>query len=97
MYQLVACVTTYNLSEYQSSNAELICWIRISHAGGGIPEGLLNQMFGTDGDISEEGISLLISRKLVKLMNGDVQYLREAGKSTFIISAELAAAHMIRS
>ncbi|KAL6146416.1 hypothetical protein ACLB2K_057095 [Fragaria x ananassa] len=70
---------------------------RISHAGGGIPEGLLNQMFGTDGDISEEGISLLISRKLVKLMNGDVQYLREAGKSSFIISAELAAAHMIRS
>ncbi|KAM5560833.1 phytochrome A-2 [Rosa sericea] len=71
--------------------------LRISHAGSGIPEGLLNQMFGTDGDISEEGISLLISRKLVKLMNGDVQYLREAGKSTFIISAELAAAHKTRS
>lgn len=52
-------------------------------------------MFGTDGDISEEGISLLISRKLVKLMNGDVQYLREAGKSSFIISVELAAAHKL--
>lgn len=54
-------------------------------------------MFGTDGDISEEGISLLISRKLVKLMNGDVQYLREAGKSSFIISVELAAAHKLMS
>nr|AAR08427.1 phytochrome A [Monotropastrum globosum] len=66
--------------------------IRITHMGGGVPEGLLNQMFGGDTDTSEEGISLLVSRKLVKLMNGDVQYLREAGKSTFIISVELAAA-----
>jgi len=56
-----------------------------------VPEALLNQMFGTDGDPSEEGISLFISRKLLKLMNGDVRYLREAGKSTFIISVELAA------
>ncbi|KAJ9681602.1 hypothetical protein PVL29_017823 [Vitis rotundifolia] len=66
--------------------------LRITHAGNGVPEQLLNQMFGNNGDASEEGISLLISRKLVKLMNGDVQYLREAGKSTFIISIELAAA-----
>ncbi|XP_023885557.2 phytochrome A [Quercus suber] len=67
--------------------------LRISHSGGGVPEALLNQMFGTDGDPSEEGISLFISRKLLKLMNGDVRYLREAGKSTFIISVELAATH----
>ncbi|XP_057961014.1 phytochrome A1-like [Malania oleifera] len=65
---------------------------RISHAGGGVPEELLNQMFGNNGDASEEGISLLVSRKLVKMMNGDVQYLREAGKSTFIIDVELAMA-----
>ncbi|EXB57569.1 Phytochrome type A [Morus notabilis] len=71
--------------------------LRLTHTGSGIPESLLNQMFGTDGDVSEEGISLLISRKLVKLMNGDVQYLKEAGKSTFIISVELAAAHKSRA
>lgn len=65
----------------------------MTYAGGGVPETLLNQMFENDGEISEEGISLLISRKLVKLMNGDVQYLREAGKSTFIISVELAVAN----
>jgi phytochrome A len=67
--------------------------IRITHSGGGVPEALLNQLFGNNGDASEEGISLLISRKLVKLMNGDVQFLREAGKSTFIITVELAAAN----
>lgn len=71
--------------------------LRISHSGGGVPEELLNQMFGSDGDASEEGISLFISRKLLKLMNGDVQYLREAGKSTFIISVELAATHKLRT
>ncbi|KAJ7973187.1 Phytochrome [Quillaja saponaria] len=66
--------------------------LSITHAGGGVPETLLNQMFGSDGDESEEGISLLICRKLLKLMNGDVRYLREAGKSAFVISVELAAA-----
>lgn len=71
--------------------------IRVSHTGGGIPEALLSQMFGTDADASEDGIGLLISRKLVKLMNGEVQYLREAGKSTFIITVELAVAHKSRA
>ncbi|KAK1401964.1 Phytochrome [Heracleum sosnowskyi] len=62
---------------------------RITHAGA-VPEDLLSQMFGSNSETSDEGVSLLISRKLVKLMNGDVHYLREAGKSTFIISVELA-------
>ncbi|KAE8660238.1 putative Sugar transporter [Hibiscus syriacus] len=66
--------------------------LRITHAGSGVPEALLNQMFGSDEDASEDGISLLISRKLVKLMNGDIQYLREAGRSTFIMTVELVAA-----
>lgn len=65
---------------------------RISHSGGGISEELLNQMFENSGDATEEGISLLITRKLVKLMNGDIQYLRAAGTSTFIFSVELAIA-----
>ncbi|XP_022999618.1 phytochrome A [Cucurbita maxima] len=70
---------------------------RITYAGGGIPESLLNEMFGSEEDTSEEGFSLLISRKLVKLMNGDVRYMREAGKSSFIITVELAAAHKART
>ncbi|TKY61615.1 Phytochrome type A [Spatholobus suberectus] len=67
--------------------------ISITHDGLGVPEGLLNQMFGRDGHESEEGISMLISRKLLKLMNGEVRYIREAGKSSFILSVELASAH----
>lgn len=67
--------------------------LRIRHPGAGIPEALLDQMYGEDTDASVEGISLVISRKLVKLMNGDVRYMREAGKSSFIISVELAGGH----
>ncbi|KAG6751438.1 hypothetical protein POTOM_043626 [Populus tomentosa] len=47
--------------------------LRIRHPGAGIPEALLDQMYGEDTDASVEGISLVISRKLVKLMNGDVR------------------------
>lgn len=54
-------------------------------------------MFGNDGDESEEGISLLISSKLLKLMNGDVRYLREAGKSSLILSVELAGAQKLKA
>ncbi|XLR69754.1 hypothetical protein S83_020426 [Arachis hypogaea] len=44
------------------------CSIFITHDGVGVPETLLNQMFGREGQESEEGISLLISRKLLKLI-----------------------------
>ncbi|KAL9256664.1 Phytochrome A1-like protein [Drosera capensis] len=66
---------------------------RMCHAGCGVPEELLSQMFEISSETSEEGVSLLISRKLVKLMNGEIQYLREAGSSTFIISMEFAVAY----
>lgn len=49
-------------------------------------------MFGNSVEATEEGISFVISRNLLKLMSGDVQYLREATRSTFIISVELASA-----
>ncbi|KAK4386101.1 Phytochrome A1 [Sesamum angolense] len=64
--------------------------LRITHSGGGIAQELLSQMFGEVAKVSEDGISLFITRKLVRLINGDVQYLREAGRSTSIITIELA-------
>lgn len=70
--------------------------LSITHGGNGVAEAVLNQMFGNNGLESEEGISLHISRKLLKLMNGDVRYLKEAGKSSFILSVELAAAQKLR-
>ncbi|GLJ43732.1 hypothetical protein SUGI_0910590 [Cryptomeria japonica] len=64
---------------------------RISHPGRGLPEELVQQMFNLDNDISQEGFGLLVCRKLVKLMNGDVQYVRGGGKPSFVIVVELAS------
>lgn len=62
------------------------------HDGCAIPEDLLMQMSGRTSTKSENGISLFVSRKLLKLMNGDVQYLKEDGKSKWIISVKFARA-----
>lgn len=66
--------------------------ISITHAGNGVPEELLSQMFGKNEELAEEGMSLLVCRKLLRLMNGDVRYMRGANKSAFIIAVELASA-----
>ncbi|PKA52681.1 Phytochrome A1 [Apostasia shenzhenica] len=66
--------------------------VRISHTGIGVPEELLSQMFGSKEDPSEEGMSLLVCRNLLRLMNGEARYLRGANKSFFILTAELACA-----
>lgn len=67
-------------------------FFRIKHHGSGVPADILSQMYEEDKEQSEEGLSLLVSRNLLKLMNGDVLHLREAGMSTFILTAELASA-----
>ncbi|KAL5987927.1 hypothetical protein ACLOJK_035687 [Asimina triloba] len=65
----------------------------IIHPAPGIPEALIQEMFHHGQRISREGLGLYISQKLVKIMNGTVQYLREADKSSFIILVEFPLAH----
>nr|AHZ64003.1 phytochrome [Zygnemopsis sp. MFZO] len=68
---------------------------RITHAGEGLPEGLVHQMFdrADASSKSQEGLGLSMCRKIVRLMNGEVQYVREAGKSYFVVHLELPLAH----
>jgi phytochrome A len=67
--------------------------LRIKHQGKGVPADLLSQMYEDDNkEQSDEGMSLAVSRNLLRLMNGDVRHMREAGMSTFILSVELASA-----
>ncbi|KAJ4744424.1 Phytochrome [Rhynchospora pubera] len=59
---------------------------RIIHPAPGVPEALVQEMFHHNHQgVSREGLGLYISQKLVKTMNGNVQYLREAERSSFII------------
>lgn len=60
----------------------------IVHPAPGIPEPLVQEMFHQSGGTSREGLGLFISQRLVKIMNGTVQYLREAERSSFIILVE---------
>eukprot|EP00897_Mesotaenium_endlicherianum_P000641 jgi/Mesen1/10578/ME000085S09910 len=67
---------------------------RVTHAGEGLPEDLIHQMFDRADALSksQEGLGLSICRKIVKLMNGEVQYEREASKSCFLVTLNLPLA-----
>ena len=72
-------------------NEYIYLWLtfgRITHPAPGIPEELIQEMFHHNHNVSREGLSLHISQKLVKIMNGTVQYVREAERSSFIILIE---------
>ncbi len=58
-----------------------------------MPEELVHEMFDRGRGMTQEGLGLSMCRKLVKLMNGDVQYVRDAGKSYFLVNVELPLAH----
>lgn len=68
---------------------------RVTHAGEGLPEDLVHQMFDRADahSKSQEGLGLSMCRKIVRLMNGEVQYVREPGKSFFVVQLELPLAH----
>ncbi|CAN6470627.1 unnamed protein product [Victoria cruziana] len=66
---------------------------RIVHSAPGIPESLIQEMFNHSRGNSKEGLGLYINQKLVKVMNGTVQYLREAERSSFIILVEFPLAY----
>lgn len=61
---------------------------RIDHSAPGIPGDLIQEMFQHSKGVSREGLGLFLSQKLVKIMNGTVQYLREAERSSFIVLVE---------
>nr|P33529.2 RecName: Full=Phytochrome [Mougeotia scalaris]CAA64796.1 phytochrome [Mougeotia scalaris] len=67
---------------------------RVSHPGEGLPEDLIDQMFDrADARVkSQEGLGLSICRKLVRLMNGEVQYRREGERNFFLLQLELPLA-----
>nr|AHZ63941.1 phytochrome [Anemia tomentosa] len=62
---------------------------RVTHPGSGIPEDLVQQMYDRSHEITQEGMGLSVSRKLVKLMNGEVSYIRDAGLCYFLVYVEL--------
>ncbi|CAI0383505.1 unnamed protein product [Linum tenue] len=73
-----------------------IVHLEFRHPAPGVPEDLVREMFHSRGrGTSREGLGLYMSHKLVKVMNGNVQYLREAESSSFIVLIGLPLATQI--
>ncbi|OWM88050.1 phytochrome B isoform X2 [Punica granatum] len=57
--------------------------------GEGLPPELVQDMFHSSQWMTQEGLGLSMCRKILKLMNGEVQYIRESERCYFIIILEL--------
>ncbi|KAI3809698.1 hypothetical protein L1987_19296 [Smallanthus sonchifolius] len=68
---------------------------RITHPAPGMPEKLIQDMFHHNRSVSREGLGLYISQRLVKIMNGSVQYLREADRASFIVLIEFPVSPLL--
>nr|XP_010938231.2 LOW QUALITY PROTEIN: phytochrome B-like [Elaeis guineensis] len=63
--------------------------VRIVCPGDGLSPELVQDLFHNSRWVTQEGICLSISRKILKLMKGVVQYIRESERCYFLISMEL--------
>lgn len=57
--------------------------------GEGLPPNLIQDMFHSSRWMTQEGLGLSMCRKILKLINGEVQYIRESERCYFLISIEL--------
>ncbi|PSS01538.1 Phytochrome B like [Actinidia chinensis var. chinensis] len=62
---------------------------RIVCPGEGLPPELVQDMFHSSRWVTQEGLGLSMCRKILKLMNGEVQYIRESERCYFLIILEL--------
>lgn len=74
----------------QISDGQNVVYIdfRLVCPGEGLPPDLVQDMFRNSKWATQEGIGLSMCRKILKLMNGEVQYIRESERSYFLIILE---------
>ncbi|PQQ20386.1 phytochrome B [Prunus yedoensis var. nudiflora] len=61
---------------------------RLVCPGEGLPPQLVQDMFHSSQWMTQEGLGLSMCRKILKLMNGEVQYIRESERCYFLIILE---------
>ncbi|KAL3505624.1 hypothetical protein ACH5RR_031006 [Cinchona calisaya] len=61
---------------------------RIVCPGEGLPPELVQDMFHSSRWVTQEGLGLSMCRKILKLMDGEVQYIRESERCYFLIALE---------
>ncbi|KZV36632.1 phytochrome B [Dorcoceras hygrometricum] len=65
---------------------------RIKCLGEGLPAEVVEDMFHSKRWSTQEGLGLSICRKIVKLMNGEVQYVRESERCHFLVVLDMPVA-----
>uniref|UniRef100_A0A804RF41 Histidine kinase domain-containing protein n=1 Tax=Zea mays TaxID=4577 RepID=A0A804RF41_MAIZE len=73
---------------YDRTNTELFIF-RFACPGEGLPADIVQDMFSNSQWSTQEGVGLSTCRKILKLMGGEVQYIRESERSFFLIVLEL--------
>lgn len=74
----------------QDGNNYIRLQFRMTHPGQGLPTALIKDMFDSGNRwTTQEGLGLNLSRKLLNIMNGQVQYVREHNKCCFLVDIEL--------
>ncbi|KAI4334976.1 hypothetical protein L6164_013667 [Bauhinia variegata] len=77
------------LKQISDERTLLLAEFRIVCPGEGLPSELIQDMFHNSWWVSQEGLGLSMCRKILKLMNGEVQYIRESERCCFLIILEL--------
>ncbi|KAI3853917.1 hypothetical protein MKW92_009793 [Papaver armeniacum] len=62
---------------------------RIGCPGEGLPPELVQDMFSSTERLTQEGLALSMSMKILQLMNGEVHYVRGSERCSFVIILEL--------
>ncbi|CAA6663609.1 unnamed protein product [Spirodela intermedia] len=65
---------------------------RMACPGDGLPPEVVQDMFHNSQWVTQEGLSLSVCLKILKLMGGEVQYIRESERCCFHITMELPVA-----
>ncbi|GLT81504.1 hypothetical protein SLA2020_528860 [Shorea laevis] len=73
-----------------SDGLTIVCTeFRMVCPGEGLPPELVQDMFHSSRWTTQEGLGLSLCRKILKLMDGEVQYIRESERCYFLIILEL--------
>lgn len=77
-------------NKWNLSDLLLILYVcRFACPGEGLPGDIVQDMFSNSQWSTQEGVGLSTCRKILKLMGGEVQYIRESERSFFLIILEL--------
>lgn len=78
-----------NIKQNSDGTDTALFIFRFACPGEGLPPDVVQDMFSNSRWSTPEGIGLSICRKILKLMGGEVQYIRESERSFFLIALEL--------